>query len=159
VMRPPPGLWHVPPAGPRTVAIPCALALPALGPEPVKLVRTAAGHLMIATMHRIEATTKAAPSDGDASTRAATPSAASQASDGGESVGEEPTKKKRSRFCKAKRDHYRRLVDQLLQVARENPHSFSLDAVRLPKSIACSQEAKDKLLATVARFAATGAAE
>eukprot|EP00429_Kryptoperidinium_foliaceum_P096951 CAMPEP_0176243802 /NCGR_PEP_ID=MMETSP0121_2-20121125/31109_1 /TAXON_ID=160619 /ORGANISM="Kryptoperidinium foliaceum, Strain CCMP 1326" /LENGTH=51 /DNA_ID=CAMNT_0017583401 /DNA_START=8 /DNA_END=160 /DNA_ORIENTATION=- len=38
VARPPPGLWHVPPVGPQPVAIPCALALPALGPEPVKLV-------------------------------------------------------------------------------------------------------------------------
>jgi len=156
---PPPGLHAVLTYSPQPMGA-------TLGPqEPVKLLRTAGGRLTLATMSGLEAVLapKIAASDGDASTRAATPSAASQASDCNESVGsareEEPTKKKRSRFCKAKRDHYRRLVEQLVQVARENPSGFSLDAVRLPKSIACSEEAKDKLLATVARFAAANAAE
>jgi len=135
-----------------------------LGPqEPVKLLRTAGGRLTLATMSGLEAVLapKIAASDGDASTRAATPSAASQASDCNESVGsareEEPTKKKRSRFCKAKRDHYRRLVEQLVVLAKECPATFSLEEQRLPRSIACSAEAKEKLASTVMRFACADA--
>lgn len=164
----PPGLQDLSPVTPAPLW-PCgpdALARPVLASgEPVKLARTAAGRLTLATMDGMLATLAVAKptlSEGVASTCSGTPSPASQASDCNESVGsahEEPqeqTKKKRSRFCKAKRDHYRRLVEDLVERFRENPGSCTLDAVKLPKSIACSQEARDKLLATVAKFSTVG---
>mmetsp|Transcript_1086 Transcript_1086/g.2817 ORF Transcript_1086/g.2817 Transcript_1086/m.2817 type:complete len:200 (+) Transcript_1086:38-637(+) len=132
-------------------------------PEPVKLVRTTAGGLVLASMSG--ALQAAAPSalkltwaSEEDSQSTASPCAdsaetiSSAQEDQDRETADGHTKKKRSRFCKAKRDHYRRLVEQLVQLARDKPDSFSLNAVRLPRSIASSQEAREKLLATVARF-------
>lgn len=80
-------------------------------------------------------------------------STGSGGSQNGQDVEDAPDKKKKSRYCKAKRDHYRKLVEQLVQEARVKPDAFSLDTVKLPKAIAADAESKDKLLATVMRFA------
>jgi len=122
----------------------------------VKLARTAAGLLTLTTMGGLPvslAMPGAPGSDCVVSTHAGTPGSGSQASECGSAHDEEPKNKKRSRFCKAKRDQYRRLVERLVEMLREDPAGFSLESVRLPHSIDCSEEAKDKLLATVRRFA------
>lgn len=64
-----------------------------------------------------------------------------------ESYDEEPKNKKRSRFCKAKRDQYRRLVERLVEMLREDPAGFSLESVRLPHSIDCSEESRARVWA------------
>jgi len=136
--------------------------------EPVKLARTVGGGLVLASVHGVPL--MAAPSALKATcvSQGDSQSTASRSGDGAESTSstkeeEEELeaeadmvgcqKRKRSRFCKAKRDLYRRLVEQLVSLARDSPDSFSLDAVRLPRSISSSQEAREKLLATVMRFA------
>lgn len=57
--------------------------------------------------------------------------------------------KKRNRFCKGKRDRYRKLVERLIMEAQANPATFVLEAANIPQAILSSPELKDKLLATV----------
>eukprot|EP00443_Scrippsiella_acuminata_P044454 CAMPEP_0115271884 /NCGR_PEP_ID=MMETSP0270-20121206/54336_1 /TAXON_ID=71861 /ORGANISM="Scrippsiella trochoidea, Strain CCMP3099" /LENGTH=333 /DNA_ID=CAMNT_0002688271 /DNA_START=118 /DNA_END=1119 /DNA_ORIENTATION=+ len=64
-----------------------------------------------------------------------------------------PKKKKHQRFCKAKRDRYRHLVEGLVEQAKDDPASFNLSEHQLPPGIASSEESKAKLLATVMKFA------
>jgi len=72
---------------------------------------------------------------------------------------EELPKKTKKRFCKAKRDRYRRLVEGLVLQAKSDPSSFDLSAHKLPPAIAASEAAQVKLLATVLKFAAADADE
>jgi len=123
--------------------------------EPVKLARTAGGLLVTILMDG----TPAPPAEWKAQSEAALGTDCQSTGTPGSALDEEeedddaPKKKKKTRFCKAKRDHYRRLVEQLVQIAQTCPENFSLDVVRLPKSIATCQESRSKLLATVMRFA------
>jgi len=73
-----------------------------------------------------------------------------------EEMAEEAPKKKKNgkqRFCKAKRDRYRHLVEGLVEHAKDDPASFDLSEHKLPPGIASSEESKAKLLATVMKFA------
>mmetsp|Transcript_106201 Transcript_106201/g.297315 ORF Transcript_106201/g.297315 Transcript_106201/m.297315 type:complete len:210 (-) Transcript_106201:395-1024(-) len=125
--------------------------------EPVKLAWTPTGVLAVSGPGGLLGTpTRGGALDlADASGRS--PSEGSQSGEGNDygpgSVQEEVDlqKKKRSRFCKAKRDHYRRLVEELVRRSRDG--CLSLEGMKLPKSIASSEDARGKLLATVARFA------
>jgi len=62
-------------------------------------------------------------------------------------------KSKKTRFCKAKRDRYRKLVERLVQEVRRNPLTFDINSVDLPASVTLHSESKAKLLATVMKFA------
>jgi len=62
-------------------------------------------------------------------------------------------KGKKSRFCKAKRDRYRKLVERLVEQVQQNPLTFDLDSADLPASIMVDPKSKEKLLATVMKFA------
>lgn len=130
---------------------PCEIA-PLDAQGPVKLARTAGGRLLLTLADGTPApqTWKPHSAGGDCQSTAS----------GGQSPGsaldedEAPKTKKKSRFCKAKRDHYRRLVEQLVEQLRESPETFTLDAAKLPRSIAMCQASREKLLATVTKFAA-----
>jgi len=62
-------------------------------------------------------------------------------------------KGKKTRFCKAKRDRYRKLVERLVEEVRRNPLTFDVDAADVPASVTMKPEAKEKLWATVMQFA------
>jgi len=62
-------------------------------------------------------------------------------------------KGKKTRFCKAKRDRYRKLVERLVEEAQRNPLTFDFDSANLPASISLNPEAKEKLWETVMKFA------
>jgi len=61
-------------------------------------------------------------------------------------------KGKKTRFCKAKRDRYRKLVERLVEEVQKNPN-FDFEMADLPASFVLNAEAKAKLEATVMKFA------
>jgi len=70
------------------------------------------------------------------------------------SAPEDAMKKgKKNRFCKGKRDRYRKLVERLIKEAKVCPDTFTLEAVQLPHAIVSNEVSKAKLLATVLNFA------
>lgn len=73
-----------------------------------------------------------------------------------ESDSVEPSRPKRKlRICKAKRDRYRRFVEQGIQKVRQNPH-FDLRTMKLPAPIAFNEDVFQKFAATVHALALEG---
>mmetsp|Transcript_44284 Transcript_44284/g.128835 ORF Transcript_44284/g.128835 Transcript_44284/m.128835 type:complete len:236 (+) Transcript_44284:54-761(+) len=66
---------------------------------------------------------------------------------------ESPKKKKKARFCKGKRDSYKRLVERLVEEAKADPDNYTIRVDRLPPSVSPDAESVERLLATVQRFA------
>lgn len=153
-VRPPPGLEAPRKPRPACLELRETESLARDDREPYKLVWSLGGGLMITGV------AKSSPSPSGVSSALTSDThsgSGSQTGEGTESLvsaeEEAPKRKKKTRFCKAKRDHYRKLVEQLVAEARANPESFSLDEARLPRAIAVCQESREKLLTTVMRFA------
>mmetsp|Transcript_138853 Transcript_138853/g.443309 ORF Transcript_138853/g.443309 Transcript_138853/m.443309 type:complete len:313 (-) Transcript_138853:147-1085(-) len=58
-------------------------------------------------------------------------------------------KAQKNRHCKAKRDRYRRLIDRLINKAKESREAFLQELENLPPSIAQCEDSKQRLLRTV----------
>jgi len=120
--------------------------------EPLKVSGTLGGGLALTSCH-LKQIPPAPPGiyDETPSGRPPTEGTESTASSAPEDVVAK--KGKKNRFCKGKRDRYRKLVERLIKEARKCPDTFTLEAVQLPQAIVSNEVSKAKLLATVLNFA------
>jgi len=114
---------------------------------PVKIIRSAEGGLVL--QHHLWQKQAAHCEDADSHSTCTPPPEPISSSP----EDQQTQKGKKSRFCKAKRDRYRKLVERLVEQVRKNPLTFDLDSADLPASMMVDPKSKAKLLATVMKFA------